>query len=265
MKLGHAEGSGAQAVDSYVAPEMRGKGLFTTLAKSYAEHAAASGMDLVWGFPNDNAAPAWFGKLGWERHGQVPFLVKPLRAGYILRKLRVPGDFPLSRRRDEGLTPVTAVGDWVDDVWDRFSANITCATIRGRAFLNHRLFAGPAASDYRVVADPGAKGAIVATREAEKHGGRIAYLMEAMGGNTLPAMLNSEMARLRTGGTELVLAWSYPWSPNYKTLRACGFYPLPERLRPIRIWFGARPSSALGICAQQRENWYLSYLDSDTV
>lgn len=266
MQFGTDRGAGYQAVDSFVAPEMRGKGLFTSLAKAYAEHAQVRGANLIWGFPNDNAAPAWFEKLDWTSHGQVPFLIKPLRAGYFLRKLRLGGDFSLSSGQDHNIEPISDVGDWADDLWDRFSTRIGCATIRDRAFLNHRLFDTPNRQQYRVVAEVASKGgALVATREAEKHGGRIAYVMEAMGETELRGVLNSELSRLRDRGVELALAWAYPWSPNYSVLRRSGFMPLPERIRPIRIWFGGWAMSPPAVTAMHRENWYLSYLDSDTV
>ena len=137
--------------------------------------------------------------------------------------------------------------------------------MRDSSFLQHRLFDGPHSGSYRVVAETSADGGLVATRQAEKHGGQIAYLMEAMGGDCVKGMLNSELARLRNRGVELVLAWCYPWSPNYRHLRACGFMPLPERSRPTRIWFGGRASSNHGKFAETKSNWYLSYLDSDTV
>lgn len=265
IKLGARTGKAFQAIDSFVAAEMRGKGMFTQLARAYAEHAVQEGADLVWGFPNDNAAPAWFGKLGWVNHGQVPFMIKPLRAGYFLRKLKLFGDFPLSFTQDQNLQPIDSVGVWADDLWRNFSSGIGCSIVRDSTFLQHRLFAGPNAKGYRVVAEQGADGGLVATHEAEKHGGHIAYLMEAMGGDCLKGMLESELARLRNRGAELVLAWCYPWSPNYRHLRACGFMPLPERIRPTRIWFGGRASSDHGKLAETKNNWYLSYLDSDTV
>lgn len=266
MKLGAGTGIGLQAVDSYVAEAMRGQGLFSRLARSYADAAAARGADLIWGFPNDNAAPAWFGKLGWARHGQVPFLIRPLRAGYFLRRLGLRGDFPLGVRGGAERPPITGLGDWTDALWESFSQTIGCATIRDRAYLAHRLFDAPQAEQYRVVAEPSAEGALVATRKTERHGARLAYLMEAMGQpDSLSDLLRAELARLRADGTELALAWSLPWSPNYRTLRACGFLPLPERFRPIRIWFGARPVSPQGTPGAIRDSWYLSYLDSDTI
>jgi GNAT superfamily N-acetyltransferase len=266
MKLGNAQGSAFQAVDSFVTPDMRGKGLFTKLANAYEKHASKEGHDLIWGFPNDNAAPAWFEKLGWLRHGQAPFLIKPLRAGYFLRKLGLPFDFHLSSSRDQRIAEVREVGDWADALWNRFSLNVKVGTVRDRSYLEHRLLGPPQADRYRIVADASTEnGALVATREEHKHGGRIAYLMEAMGGKSLNELLQSEIGRLRDRGAELVLAWSFPSSPNYRFLRRAGFLPLPERLRPIRVWFGSRAISASGAVSANIGDWYLSYLDSDTV
>lgn len=266
MKFGTQKGSGFQAVDSFVRPDFRGQGLFTRLAENYAEHLKTNTADLIWGFPNDSAAPTWFGKLAWANHQQVPFLIKPLRAGYFLRKLRLGGDFSLSTGKNQNLDPIEAFGEWTDDLWDQYAQKISCSIIRDRCFLTHRLLNAPQADQYRLVAERSPNGgAIVATRQVEKHGGRIAYLMEAMGTDLLRGVLTSELSRLRDQGTELALAWAYPWSPNYSTLRRCGFIPLPEKLRPIRIWFGGREISRKADCARQRENWYLSYLDSDTV
>tara|TARA_R110002049_G_scaffold241333_3_gene415193 strand:- start:9401 stop:10393 length:993 start_codon:yes stop_codon:yes gene_type:complete len=266
MKFANGVGTSLQAVDSFVMPQARRKGLFSKLAVAYRDHAERSDCDLVWGFPNENAAPVWFNRLGWTSFGQVPFLVKPLRAGYFLRKMGIERDFKISRERDNSALCITSAGEWIDSVWERFSADIPVSRLRDREFISYRLFDSPDADSYRVAASPDATdGALVATRQMEKHGGRIAYIMEAYGGRDLRGLISSELGRLTDQGTELVLAWSYPWSPNYSTLRKCGFLPLPERLRPISIWAGALPISPKGAAAYTKSNWYLSYLDSDTV
>jgi hypothetical protein len=69
VKLEAEEGVAFQAVDSFVSEEVRGKRLFTRLASGFADAAAEAGVDVMWGFPNANAAPAWFGRLGWHNFG----------------------------------------------------------------------------------------------------------------------------------------------------------------------------------------------------
>lgn len=265
FKLGAATGSAFQAVDSFVSDEMRGRGIFARLARCYADYALEQGADVLWGFPNPNAAPIWFGRLGWTGHGQIPLLVRPLRAGWALRRLGLGGDFRTISAQDRNLQPLPEAGPWLDALWDRYAQGIGCAVLRDAAFIRHRLFQSPHAPHYRVVGVPDDKGCLVATRAMAKHGGRIAYLLEAMGGADLGGALRSELGRLCDQGVELVLAWSYPWSPNYRALRASGFMPIPAAVRPAHIWFGSQACSPAGEVTVDRRNWYLSYLDSDTI
>lgn len=264
--LGDKRGQAVQAVDSFVFPAARGKGLFHRLAAAYSEYAKQRQFDVIWGFPNDNARQAWFGKQGWTFLGQVPILIRLLRTGPILRKLKLPGNFSVYFGIDQNLDEIISLGEWFDATWERQERNLRCGRVRDRTYLSRRLFECPEPKSYRVVADPTDKGALLATRNVAKHGMHMAYVMEALGeSETLSVLLRSELARMRDTGTEAVLAWSYPGMPNYKALRSCGFFPLPEQVRPFHIWFGSYPLSRKGIICAEPANWYLSYLDSDTV
>lgn len=266
IKLGEAEGVAFQAVDSFVSEEARGKRLFSRLAQGFADAASAAGCDVAWGFPNANAAPAWFGGLGWQNFEQVPFLVRPLDASFLLGKARLPGSFRLARGAKVAHTSPREFGPETDALWARFSASIGCAVMRDAAALNHRIIAAPHAEQYRVsMFGEGEARALVISRIVERHGARIAYVLEAMGGAALGPLLRSELRHLALEGAEVALAWCFGWSPNYRAYRSAGFLPLPKRLRPVEINFGARALSARGTPAEVRENWYLSYLDSDGI
>jgi GNAT superfamily N-acetyltransferase len=268
FRLGAQErGRGLQAIDSIVAPSARGQGVFTKLAGAMSKAATGEGRaDLIWGFPNANAAPAWFKKLDWTRHGFVPFMIKPLRAGYILRRARLPINFRLSLLADRGGPEAASVDAHAGEMWDRFAGNqISCAVDRSSAFLNWRLFEAPHRK-YRVAYDSRPDGALVASTIENKHGGRIAYVMEALGGSSLRDLLAAELGRHVAQGAEVALSWCFPWSPNYRVYRSLGFFPLPERLRPIEMHFGGRTyTPRANAVAGDPKNWYLSYLDSDTV
>lgn len=263
--LGTQDGRAAQAIDSFVFPEARGGGVFHRLAECYRDFSRDSRTDLIWGFPNENARRAWFGKQGWTPHGQLPYLIRPLRTGVVARRIGLPLDLPVMFARDRDLPPVTEAGDWADVAWDRLRPAIGCARVRDRHYLARRVFGIP--GRYRTVVGGDASNPAYATSHiAHKHGGTLGYLMEAMGEpGALKDMLTSELARLRDQGAEAALAYAYPWSPNYRALRRAGFVPLPERLRPIRIWFGSFALNARSRTALDRRSWYLSYLDSDTV
>lgn len=266
IKLDEVEGSAFQAVDSFVSEEARGMGLFSKLAGGFADAAQEQGADVHWGFPNANAAPAWFGRLGWQDFGEVPFLIKPLNASYFLRKLKLPGGMRLSRGKSVKAELLNEFSSEVDAIWSGFSKGVRCAVVRDASALNHRVFGAPHSSEYRVVKyGTGKDAALVVSRIMEKHGGKIAYILEAMGGKALAPLLKSELGALAQAGAEVALAWCFPHSPNYGSYKSSGFFSLPERFRPAKIYFGARALSPAGAAALGRHGWYLSYLDSDGV
>lgn len=59
LRNGSGDVLGYQAVDTVVDPSCRGQGLFMRLGEA-AQDGEASGGDVLWGFPNAQAAPGWF-------------------------------------------------------------------------------------------------------------------------------------------------------------------------------------------------------------
>src|ERR1043165_9438989 len=58
--------------------------------------------DVLCGFPNANAAPGWYGRLGWKNFGSVPLLIRPLRLSFLLGRMHLRFralDFILVRAR----------------------------------------------------------------------------------------------------------------------------------------------------------------------
>lgn len=267
-----------QAVDTIVSPEARGKFLFVRMAQAIYEGAGQLDAELLWGFPNAQAARGWFGRLGWTRFGAVPFVARPLRTGYFMRRLsRALGwiDLPLrgpGGRRPKGFCAIDRFGDDSRDLCDAFNAETGCALHYSPEFLNWRVIDCPSA-DYRTVGDRGPDGrlrAMVSSIVLEKHGARIFYLMEAISARSdhgrLRRLLKHELAEAIRDGAELALAWNPSTAPNAPVLRRTGFLPLPERFRPIEIHFGARPlTDRVDAALMDGKGWYLSYLTSDTV
>jgi GNAT superfamily N-acetyltransferase len=261
-----------QAVDTMVDAAYRGKGLFTSLG------GAAHGATLAWGFPNDNAAPGWFGKLGWQNLGTVPFMVRPIRSGYFLRRIAAG----LSRVNIRMVSsPRAAAGRYVrverfderaTDLWRAFSEQAGCAVDRDADFLNWRLIDRPDAPYISVAeqGDDGAWRAFVSSCVLDKHDGRICYVMEAMARpgdhKALARLIRHQVATAADAGADAALAWCPPGAPNRAAYRAAGFLPFPDRFRPVQIHFGGRALvPALEPLLQSPPGWYLSYLDSDTV
>ena len=61
----------AQSGDTMTHPNHRGKGLFITLAKKTYELAKDNGIEVVFGFPNQNSYPGFASKLNWVFNEKV--------------------------------------------------------------------------------------------------------------------------------------------------------------------------------------------------
>lgn len=269
MKVGNRKVIGFQALDTVVSPLAQGKFAFVRMAQTFYKEVPKT-VGLVYGFPNAAAARGWFGRLGWTNIGRAPFLVKPLRASYVLKRYFPKWvDFPLSffGREIVGVERLDAFDESVDVLWEKFSTSIACAVERDSRYLNWRLFQHPT-SKYETWAIRDKAGAVrsfVTTNCVVKHGGNLAYIMEAMGDDTLDKLLAHVLVQLRRAKVEVVLAWCRQGSPNYSVFRKIRFFPIPERIQPITLHFGAKALLADLNIVTKKDSWYLSYLDSDTV
>lgn len=258
LRVGSAIVPGYQSFDTIVHESARGRGVFSGLIQAFYD-SNPNGA-LLYGFPNASSAAGFFGKLGWTRLGTPPFMVKPLRAGYLLRRLGLEASFPLSFCRPGG-ERFERFGPDADEVWRHFSGKIGCAVDRSSAYLNHRV----SSSRYQRFGSfrSGRLTSYVVTRVTQKHGGTIGYVMEGMGAD-LSELLRGAAGHMREEGAEVALTWCAPWSPNFASYLRAGFVPLPEKLRPIALNFGARALRPVEAGLRARD-WYISYLDSDTV
>lgn len=273
LKMGERTVLGFQSMDTIVDPVCRGQGLFTRLLKAFYEAAPELKTFLLYGFPNGNSAPGFFNKLGWTRLSSPPFLIKPLRTGYFAKRILGDAgkyfDLPLAfARAPQGIETITRFDERFTRLWKKFSEKVPCALERNADYLNWRIADNPEFTyTTKAVVENGELKAFLTYTELEKHGGRIGYVMEAMGDEAALAKLFRAMtAEFMHKKVDAVLAWCPPHAPNHKAHRRAGFLPMPEKIRPIELHFGARlfPVSE-GEPGLKYEDWYLSYLDSDTV
>jgi hypothetical protein len=61
----------AQSGDTMTAPDHRNKGLFVLLAKKTYELAEENGIQIIFGFPNENSFPGFKKKLDWQFIGSM--------------------------------------------------------------------------------------------------------------------------------------------------------------------------------------------------
>ena len=268
-------GLGYQAADTAVHPSCRGKGLFTKMGRVAQDHEQTDG-EILWGFPNANAAPGWYGRLGWTNFGAVPLLMRPLRTSFLLGRVR-PAlraiDLPLigqSRVVPEVYESGEQLGNDFERLRDMAAAKFEMSVDRTSDWMRWRLWDKPGA-DYRCVGLRSGEDleAFVATKIAEKHGGRLCYVMEALAApgreRQLTALLGAELSLAARKGAEVALAWCPKFAPNFPAYRKAGFWSVPRRMRPIEINFGARAlvPEAQAVTATDAR-WYICFLDSDT-
>lgn len=283
FKVGDAVVPAVQSIDTMTDEAHRGKGLFLTLARAVYQRCADAGMPFVYGFPNGKSAHGFFQRLGWRAMNPVPFLFRPLRAKYFLRRAGVPAGvlrlvpevkLPHGRgpalRGGERVEPVRAFDARFDALWAEFSAGIGVGIHRDSRYLAWR-FRKPVEEYLALGCFDGDRllGFVVYTIK-EKHGGRVGYVMELIHRPGMQrvgeALLGHAVHEALRAGADVLLAWCMEHSPNYAAYRGRGFYPLPERARPIELHFGVCPlGDGVDAAVTQRTSWYLSYCDSDTV
>ena len=283
MRVEGKRALGVQSLNTLTDSEFRGKGLFVRLASSLYERSARDGVAVVYGFPNGNSVHGFYKKLDWKSLDPMPMLVRPMRLGWLVRRLTrgkltlprwIDPPIPRSRRRlPQGLElrtlSVGEMGDELAAVWERFAADIGFAVERNRDYLQWRL-RRPGAS-YEIIGlfrDAKLIGYAITTMSTQEstRAGKIMDLIydpaEADAGSFL---LSEALRRLSAAGCGAVWAWNYDHSLNHPVFHAAGFFRVPHTMIPDQLYSGARsltapPSSA----ASERKNWYVSMLDSDT-
>ncbi len=284
LKLNNDLTFGAQAIDALVDSNHRSKGLFSVLTAKLIEAAKTNHFELEYGFPNQNSAPSFFGKIGWTNFGEVPFLIKPLGISYIINKLLKLTKSPAAEincalespdemiiNKNSIIKQITVFDKIYDELWLDVAPHIKVGVNRDAHYLNWRYVSKPGELYYKYGYYENEKLKAVAVLTLKnKHGGKIAYLMELIvrsGDEKKGArLLKFCSAVLKQNKAELILAWCLSHSFNYVCYRKAGYYNFPEKLRPQKLYFGARAFNPVNKnFIDNIGNWYISYSDSDTV
>lgn len=280
FKVGERKVIGSQAIDAITDKNFRGNNLFIKLAKNVYNTASEGGVKLVFGIPNGISVHGHKNKLGWNLLDPLPFMMKPINSRYFTDKIKILKWFPNIRifgkkrlKNSARLVVDNSFNQSVDEIWQMFSKNIQVGVIRNLQYLNWRYIEKPL-EDYRIVHAYGNQdneylGYIIYCVK-EKHGGKIGYIMEYVfnperESEVLDLLVHANN-EIVSSGADCILSWCFDHSPNYKNYKKLNFFNLHEKLRPIELHFGTRVfDDSLASLVYKRENWYLSYSDSDTV
>lgn len=280
FKLGTAFKNGSQSLDTITDIDYRGKGLFITLAKDIYQKAKENDVALVYGFPNGNSIHGFEKKLEWKVLDPVPFLIKPLKSAYFTRKLSFLSFLPnvnlsltkYSKNKNYNIIERFEFPDAVNAVWESFSESIKVAVHRDKSYLDWRYIQKPF-ENYKIAhcydKNDHYLGFIVFVIKG-KHGGKIAYIMEMIYDLKHPKassqLLEYAISEIKKEQADCILSWCLDHSPSAGIYKKHFFVRMPEKFRPIELHFGVRSfQKQWDAITTKRENWYLSYSDSDTV
>ena len=270
-----------QSLDTMTDENHRGKGLFVTAAKERYSLSKSEGVGFVYGFPNGNSVHGFRKHLEWKLLDPVPFIFKPIRTGYFLRKVlgdkigsffdvrvSIKSKIKLSGRHK--LVKTTVFDGKYDQLWSVFSQKFSVSVLRDSSYLNWRFIDKPN-EDYKIYSlfeGDILRGFIVYCIKV-KHGGNVGYVMELITDlscvNHQQTLLDYATNDLIDLGCDVILAWCFPFSPSFDAYSKANFFSLPKKLRPIELHFGYANFNSDETVLSKRYNWYLSYSDSDTV
>jgi GNAT superfamily N-acetyltransferase len=232
------------AVDGMTAPDFRRRGLLTRVVTEAHARWRETGIDLVLGLPNEQ----WGSRtaaLGWLPMFDLQRLIRPLRPEAMLaqrlgmpwlRRLRLASTLwngiiaRLPHRHADVQTEMVGQADGrFDRLWEKCRANAKFAVVRNRAWVQWRFLDCPSRR-YRV---------LLATRDGEPAGYCAYSVYESEGRRRallaeLAAPQDDDAARrtlladllhdLLAEGVEHVSTLAVPGTPDYRELRASGFF-----------------------------------------
>jgi len=280
VKVGDVVVDACQSLDTLTDESHRGKGLFLASAKHRYKENVRGGVNFVYGFPNGSSMHGFVKHLDWHLLDSIPFLIKPVRLNYFFKKIlkiNLPNilNLKLSRvkkikRSPYNIQSIERFDSRFDKLWLDFTKNIKVAVVRDCKYLNWRFIDKPDGDYfcYGLFKEEQLLGYVVfCTRK--KHGGNVGYVMELIGDladeNVLTKLLEFASSEMIKADVDFILAWNFKFSPSSKAFKKCSYFSLHNRLRPIELHFGYAGLSENNALLSSRENWYLSYADSDTV
>ncbi|WP_181232812.1 GNAT family N-acetyltransferase [Enhygromyxa salina] len=284
----------ALSLDTMTDPDYGRQGIFTASAEASYARLIDNGFTCVYGFPNANSIHGFEKRLDWRVVMPTPVLVKALDVGeFVADKLGRPGLGPLlsvaSRQvsrapslvdalaaRLRGIEALT-VGEfeqfeaWADGLWTRCQAQHGAWVIRDHEFLAWRYDARPE-SDYlrlRVDGPDGEVAGYAVLAFAEREQGLCAFVMDLLVDLEIPGALASLLhgveQHARDRGCAFASAMAGPGSRYRQALLRQAYLPLPERLFPQELYFGARVFGDGDQALLQPERWQLSWGDIDVL
>jgi hypothetical protein len=284
---------GAVSTATVTDKSARGRGLFTKLASKVYQDIASSGAKIVYGFPNSQSIHGFLSHLDWFEVAPFPLCIKLIDTSAIFRKFiggnasaRLLGRLanfilhficgalhPVGRNGSLVVRKVVDIPDALDNLWEKSFIAQKIALVRHKKYLHWRYLEKPFFSYDIYIVDnrDGQIGGCIITSTSEKSGMKIIYVMELFTENNNQRLCQALLDKLVVIATEqdadAISLLSLPDDPFHTLYRRNGYFPVPRRLFPQEIYFGARLISEDidPTYARDKHNWYISWGDMDVV
>lgn len=269
LQTGGHHSSAVQFFDILTLPPYRNRGLFTHLATLLSREMASAGQDLAFVVSNSLSTQGFKRHLGWTMSGPIPLRVRPVGFRYLWRLVGIRKDEARQMSVHESHS-IASVPPDIDDLID-CDAPSTTGLVKSRDYLEWRLDR-PGAT-YKTVEVRAPSGRLEAWGVAcvtHKHGANIGYLLDVLfrpGSNRAGRQVVSSLNELtKNAGADFLMAWSVRSSPTAKLLCSRGYVPMPDRFRPIHLYFGYKNLGESSLTPSPiGGEWNISLLNSDTV
>jgi predicted N-acetyltransferase YhbS len=279
---------GLLSVSSSVDPEFNGRGVFPALARRLFTDAESE-APLVFGFPNQQAAPVYYGRLNFVELRPLPLLVLPLgklrrvlatwkprlkpvaalfEAASPLLRLAAWVASAVAEARGAQVVPLTRFEAWSDELWASLAPELGTCIVRNAQYLQWRYCHSPFPYARYQLQRHGRAVGFAVSRLVPWRGGSLAHLMELM----VPrhdyagarALVGRVILDAMSAGASAICAIATARHPHRAAMLASGMLPLRGPLIP-KLSFGVRingpgvvPNRLLHV-----DDWYVSGSDLD--
>jgi hypothetical protein len=280
---------GAQSLDTMVLPGFRGNGLFKETARRCYHLAQRNGIELLYGFPNEQSYPVFVKRLGWTETAHLLPLYYILNPQNVIRSRlsHQAGDFLLKRlftaslrlkrrakvRRSKrpSLIKVRQASEFdeaFDALWSECKSQFIAGVWKDSKYLHWRYLDVPHGEHQVIQAFHGDKmvGFMVTgcIRENGLHVGIIADLLVCGAGDAaINALIKAALSIFEASRMDMAKVFLLKDSPYYNLFRSEGFSNFWRQgshtiVKPLGDIAGGERSFAHG-------EWHLTIGDMDSL
>ncbi|MEE9910692.1 MAG: GNAT family N-acetyltransferase [Deltaproteobacteria bacterium] len=280
---------GVLIFDTMTDPEYKGQGIFSETAKSLYKDLTEKGYQFIYGFPNANVVQARIRKLDWVIIAPMPIHICPLDVGpFIRHKTRnaLLGSLAgglykpfvkfahhcLSKQDQKNIEirRMEKFDQWADDLWLKCRNQHKLWVVRDFEYLSWRYDQRPE-SQFRLFTawHHNEIAGYIITASQDRDQGKVSFILDILAvtdvKGVVEKLLNAVITASMESNEALISAMAMPASVYRKAFHKFFFIPVPEKMFPQEIHFGAR---LLGDKISREtfynpQSWYISWGDTD--